>query len=57
MNHGDPQSTGRSRFPGPILGVVSWKAIEPSGSVAGVAVSQDSLLITGFSAGSIQARW
>ncbi len=48
MNHGNPQSTGRSKLPGPTIGQLLWDKGPAYGSFSAVAVTSDSLLVTGF---------
>jgi outer membrane protein assembly factor BamB len=48
MNHGNPQSTGRSKLPGPTRGLLLWDKGPIEWSQSAVAVTRDSLLITGF---------
>lgn len=40
MYHGDPQSTGRSKFPGPMAGVIEW-TIDSLDVVSGVSIGYD----------------
>ncbi len=48
MNHGDPQSTGRASIGGPIGASLQWQINSPSRSSAGVAITADSLIVTGY---------
>ena len=43
MNHHDPQNTGRSRMPGPKMGVVVWEFVPGYGEVtSGISIGPDS---------------
>ncbi len=55
MNHGDPQSTGRSKFPGPISGTVI-KEVEAGNLEAGVSIGPDSTIYY-FERGYLIALW
>jgi hypothetical protein len=56
MNHGNPQSTGRSKLPGPTRGLLLWDNGPMGGSHSAVAVTRDSLLIIGFHLTAIDFR-
>ena len=43
MYHGDPQSTGRSKYPGPISGVIEW-TIDSMWVKSGVSIGYDRTL-------------
>ena len=40
MYHGDPQSTGRSKYPGPVAGIIEW-AIDSLWLKSGVSIGYD----------------
>ena len=40
MFHGDPQSTGRSKYPGPMSGIIEW-SIDSLDVVSGVSIGYD----------------
>ena len=40
MNHGDPQSTGRSKYPGPMAGIIEW-SIDSLDVTCGVSIGYD----------------
>jgi outer membrane protein assembly factor BamB len=40
MNHGDPQSTGRSKYPGPMAGIIDW-SIDSLWVESGISIGYD----------------
>jgi outer membrane protein assembly factor BamB len=51
MYHGDPQSTGRSKYFGPALGSIDWK-IDDIFSETGVVIGADATIYFGATAGT-----
>ena len=55
MNHGDPQSTGRSKFTGPLTGTII-KEVEAINIQSGVSIGPDSTIYY-CSGGDLVAMW